>query len=103
MYTYTTFSQAKHLQFVSGVDVSSFWMSTFAWDLMNALVPILLSVVLFAAFQVDGYTGDGLAGVFLLLVCAKNLTHIISCHPLIKKQQCMRYDSKKSTGINVPV
>lgn len=49
--------------------MTSFWFSTFAWDLLNAMMPVLLSVVLFAAFQVDGYTGDGLAGVFLLLVC----------------------------------
>ena len=61
-------AQAKHLQFVSGVDVTSFWISTYAWDLLNALVPVVLSVILFAAFQVEGYTGDGLAGVFLLLV-----------------------------------
>ena len=62
-------AQAKHLQFVSGVHISSFWISTFAWDLLNAAVPVILSVLLFAAFQVDGYTGDGLAAVFLLLVC----------------------------------
>lgn len=60
--------QAKHLQFVSGVNVTSFWISTFAWDLLSALVPVILSVILFAAFRVDGYTGDGLLGVFLLLV-----------------------------------
>ncbi|CAI8053623.1 ATP-binding cassette sub-family A member 3 [Geodia barretti] len=60
--------KAKHLQFVSGVDVTSFWISTYAWDLLNALVPVVLSVILFAAFQVEGYTGDGLAGVFLLLL-----------------------------------
>ena len=48
--------------------MTSFWMSTFAWDLLNAMVPVVLSVILFAAFQVDGYTDDGLAGVFLLLV-----------------------------------
>ena len=52
--------------------MTSFWMSTFAWDLLNAIVPVILSVILFAAFQVEGYTGDGLASVFLLLVCKKN-------------------------------
>ena len=64
----TNYFQVKHLQFVSGVRVSSFWISSFVWDLLNAMVPVMLSVILFAAFQVDGYTGDGLAGVFLLLV-----------------------------------
>lgn len=48
--------------------MTSFWISTYVWDLLNSLIPIILAVILFAAFQVDGYTGDGLAGVFLLLV-----------------------------------
>lgn len=60
--------QAKHLQFVSGVHSTSYWMSTLAWDLINASVPVVLSVIMFAAFQVDGFTGDGLAAVALLLV-----------------------------------
>ena len=64
----STHNQAKHLQFVSGVDVTSYWLATFFWDLLNALVPVFLSFILFAAFQVDGYTGDALGGIFLLLV-----------------------------------
>ena len=65
----STSRQAKHLQFVSGVDVTSYWLATFAWDLLNALVPVVISFVLFAAFQVDGYTGQALGGILLLLVC----------------------------------
>ncbi len=60
--------QAKHLQFVSGVFPSSYWLATFAWDLLNALVPVIVSVILFAAFQVDAFTGEGLAAIFVLLV-----------------------------------
>lgn len=60
--------QAKHLQFVSGVHVTSYWLATFAWDLLNVLVPVFVSFVLFAAFQVEGYTGQALGGIFLLLV-----------------------------------
>ena len=60
--------QAKHLQFVSGVHVSSYWMATFLWDLISCLVPVILSVIIFAAFQATGYTGEGLAGVAMLLV-----------------------------------
>ena len=66
--TCSYYTQAKHLQFVSGVDVTSYWLATFAWDLINALVPVALSFFLFAAFQVDGYTGDALGGILLLLV-----------------------------------
>ena len=59
--------------------MTSFWTSTFAWDLLNAMVPVILSVILFAAFRVDGYTGDGLFGVFLLLVWTA-LLHIFLMH-----------------------
>ncbi len=60
--------QAKHLQFVSGVFPSSYWLATFAWDLLNAFVPVLASVILFAVFQVEAFTGEGLAAIFVLLV-----------------------------------
>ena len=60
--------QAKHLQFVSGVHTTSYWLGNFAWDLLNAVVPILISLILFAAFQVDAYSGEGLGAVFLLFV-----------------------------------
>ena len=65
--------QAKHLQFVSGVRATSYWTATFAWDLINCLLPVTISVIFFAAFQIDAYTGDGLAAVFLLLVGVRSL------------------------------
>ena len=61
--------QVKHLQFVSGVSASSYWLSTFIFDLLNALIPIILTFVLFAVFQIEGYTGENLAALLLLLVC----------------------------------
>ncbi len=60
--------QAKHLQFVSGVHSTSYWTATFAWDLINALLPVIISFILFAAFQLEAYEGDGLAAILLLLV-----------------------------------
>ena len=60
--------QAKHLQFVSGVQASSYWLATFAWDLVNALIPAILTVTLFAAFQIDGYKGENIGAIFLLVV-----------------------------------
>lgn len=61
--------QAKHLQFVSGVQASSYWLATFAWDLVNAFIPAILTVILFAAFQIDGYKGENIGAIFLLVVC----------------------------------
>ena len=60
--------QAKLLQFVSGVFPSSYWLATFAWDLLNASVPVIVSIILFAAFQIESFSGEGLGAVFLLLV-----------------------------------
>lgn len=59
--------QAKHLQFVSGVDVFSYWFATYTWDFINYLVPALGILILFAVFQVDSYK-DELGIVFLMLV-----------------------------------
>ena len=66
---YFSHSQAKHIQYVSGVRTSTYWLSTFAWDMLNALGPIVISIVLFAAFQIKAYsTVDALVAIFLLLV-----------------------------------
>jgi len=59
--------QAKHLQFVSGVDTLSYWLATYTWDFINYLVPAIVILILFAAFQVDSYK-DEMGIVFLLLV-----------------------------------
>lgn len=68
-----TLVQAKHLEFVSGVSATSYWLSTALWDILNAMVPVLVSTAIFFIFQLffelDAYSGDGLFAVFLLLVC----------------------------------
>lgn len=37
--------QAKHVQFVSGVHVATYWLSALLWDLISFLVPSLLLLV----------------------------------------------------------
>lgn len=37
--------QAKHIQFVSGVRVATFWLSALLWDLISFLIPSLLLLV----------------------------------------------------------
>lgn len=41
--------QAKHVQFVSGVHVATFWLSALLWDLISFLIPTLLLLVRAAA------------------------------------------------------
>uniref|UniRef100_A0A8C7CBE9 ATP binding cassette subfamily A member 3 n=1 Tax=Neovison vison TaxID=452646 RepID=A0A8C7CBE9_NEOVI len=61
--------QAKHVQFVSGVRVATFWLSALLWDLMSFLVPSLLLLVVFKAFDVHAFTRDGhMADALLLLM-----------------------------------
>ncbi|KAJ7352721.1 hypothetical protein OS493_034326 [Desmophyllum pertusum] len=60
-------SKAKHLQFVSGVDVFSYWFATYTWDFINYFFPALVILILFAAFQVDSYQEE-LGIVFLMLI-----------------------------------
>ena len=50
-------SKAKHLQFVSGVSPFIYWTASFVWDTINYLVPVVLIVIIFAAFDVPAYSG----------------------------------------------
>uniref|UniRef100_A0A8C2W134 ATP binding cassette subfamily A member 3 n=1 Tax=Chinchilla lanigera TaxID=34839 RepID=A0A8C2W134_CHILA len=60
--------QAKHVQFVSGIRVATFWLSALLWDLISFLIPILLLLVVFRAFDVRAFTQDGHAADMLLLL-----------------------------------
>lgn len=61
--------QAKHVQLVSGVHVATFWLSALLWDLLSFLVPSLLLLVVFKAFDVHAFTRDGhMADALLLLL-----------------------------------
>ena len=44
---------AKHLQVVSGVGPFAFWVASLAWDIVNYMIPCLVLLVVFAAFQVN--------------------------------------------------
>jgi ATP-binding cassette subfamily A (ABC1) protein 3 len=62
-------SKAKHLQFVSGVNTFSYWLANYAWDLVNAAIVVLITFIIFLAYQADGYKGvTSLSAVFLILV-----------------------------------
>ncbi|XP_067683603.1 phospholipid-transporting ATPase ABCA3-like [Haliotis asinina] len=60
---------AKHLQVVSGVGPSVFWLSNLAWDFINYIIPCLVLLPVFAAFQTDAYVLDHRLGlVFLVFI-----------------------------------
>lgn len=60
---------AKHLQVVSGIGPYSYWLSTFIWDLINYTIPVLILLIVFAAFKTEAYVDDHrLKYVFLVLI-----------------------------------
>lgn len=61
-------SKSKHLQFVSGVSVTSYWLSALAWDLINAFLPIFLTLVVFRGFPLDAFHGSSLTSIVLVLI-----------------------------------
>lgn len=60
--------QVKHLQHISGVRSSTYWSSILTVDALFCVVLIPVAVALFAAFQLDEYSGENLAAVAALLV-----------------------------------
>ena len=53
---------------MSGARVTSYWTATLLWDVIVALLLLAITVALVAAFQIEAFSGDGLAAVFLLFV-----------------------------------
>ncbi|XP_056020266.1 phospholipid-transporting ATPase ABCA1-like isoform X2 [Ostrea edulis] len=50
-------SNSKHLQFVSGVNPIIYWLSNFLWDMINYLMPCLICIIIFVAFDNQSYVG----------------------------------------------
>lgn len=52
-------TKSKHLQFISGVRSSNFWLSSYSWDLLNYTLPCVIACIIFAIFNVEAFTNDG--------------------------------------------
>ncbi|XP_062865086.1 phospholipid-transporting ATPase ABCA1 [Trichomycterus rosablanca] len=62
-------SKAKHLQFVSGVNPTAYWVANFTWDMCNYIVPCIIVIVIFLCFQQKAYVSHAnLPALILLLV-----------------------------------
>ena len=49
-------NNAKHSQFVSGVDAAGYWLAAFVWDLVSFAVSSALIVAVVLAFRLDSYS-----------------------------------------------
>jgi ATP-binding cassette subfamily A (ABC1) protein 1 len=72
-------TNSKQLQFVSGVKPYIYWISNFIWDLINYVVPCLLCIAIFFAFNVQSYTSKD---NFPYLICLM-LLYGWGCIPLM--------------------
>ena len=60
---------SKHLQFVSSVHTTTFWLTNFLWDALVILAAVALSIAIIAAFQISAFSvGENLAAIVVLLV-----------------------------------
>ncbi|XP_006914256.2 ATP-binding cassette sub-family A member 17 [Pteropus alecto] len=61
--------QAKHVQFVSGVYIATFWLSALLWDLISFLIPTLLLLVVFLYQNEEAFTHqENIPAVVLMLM-----------------------------------
>ncbi|XP_046858898.1 phospholipid-transporting ATPase ABCA3-like [Xenia sp. Carnegie-2017] len=62
-------SKAKHIQFISGVDVLSFWSATYLWDMINYMIPATVIIFIIAAFGINAYSDvETLGSIYFLLI-----------------------------------
>jgi len=63
-------SKAKHLQTVAGVKPTSYWLSTWLWDIANYQLTCWFTVILMYAFNVSNLTTteDGVVGAVITLL-----------------------------------
>ncbi|KAG1683906.1 ATP-binding cassette sub-family A member 3 [Nymphon striatum] len=60
-------AQAKHLQVVSGVNLVTFWVTTFVWDFINYYIPCVIMLMMFFVFNNKEYTGAVVQGLASLI------------------------------------
>ncbi|XP_065191638.1 phospholipid-transporting ATPase ABCA3-like [Sycon ciliatum] len=61
-------SKSKHIQFVSGVHISVYWVANYVWDMINYLIPLVFLMIVYAAFDIDAFKGSNFGAVVVLLL-----------------------------------
>ena len=65
-------TKSKHLQYVSGVNPTMFWVTAFIWDLSSFMVSLVLCITIFLIFQQDCYVSSDNFPCLLLLLLLYN-------------------------------
>ncbi|XP_042678296.1 glucosylceramide transporter ABCA12 [Centrocercus urophasianus] len=62
-------TKAKQLQHISGIGMTSYWVTNFVYDLVLFMIPIGLSIGVISSFQIPAFcNNNNLLAVFLLLL-----------------------------------
>ena len=63
--------QSKHQQFLSGADPIAFWLTSYAWDVLNNMVVVAVSLLVILCYQPESYTStfEAFGCLTLILVC----------------------------------
>lgn len=69
-------SKSKHLQFVSGVELPLFWVSSFLVDLVNFLIPCVGIVIVLQIFQLEDFASLYMQVNLLILLISYGLAII---------------------------
>ncbi|VDN21158.1 unnamed protein product [Dibothriocephalus latus] len=67
---------SKSLQFMSGLNRSIYWLSTYLWDVCNFLVPMTIITCIFLAFHEEAYVGAESVGGFIALIVMYGVCNI---------------------------
>lgn len=89
-------TNSKHLQFVSGVDVSSFWSVSFVCDLITFIVTSVCLLITLVAFQENGFNTAADLGITLSwrkinhcnLLLFQDVCSCCSCYLVIQCYRC---------------
>jgi ABC-type multidrug transport system ATPase subunit len=73
-------SSGKHQQLLTGVSPTMYWLSSYCWDMINYLCPLIVCALIFVVFTVEAYSGRNLGAiVFLLLSYGICMTPCMYC------------------------
>ncbi|KAG1683891.1 ATP-binding cassette sub-family A member 3 [Nymphon striatum] len=73
--------RAKHLQVISGVNLATFWITTFIWDFINYSIPCIIIIITFFIFNNEDFTEGLVLGplISLLVMQAFGILPFIYC------------------------
>lgn len=61
-------TKVLHLQIISGVSTTAYWLSSFLWDFLNFFVPSLICLILLLIFDIDTLIGENIGGTITLML-----------------------------------